>query len=177
MTTASRLLQISKSIDELKAGQTRQEKALQDVTADIAAMQTQLELIIDQLVPGPAVRLIFTADVEGTITTGVTKMNLQDSQVVTLSIQPADKKGNPAPVDGVPVWLSSNTELITVVASADGLSAVATAVGPLGTATVSVTADADLGAGTTELAGTLDITVISGAASTIKITAGTPTDQ
>ena len=104
-------------------------------------------------------------------------MNISDSQQVGLSIQPVDKRGNPASLDGVPVWLSSNSEVVSVVAAADGLSAVATAVGPLGTATVSVTADADLGAGVTEIAGTLDITVTAGAATTVKITAGDPTEQ
>jgi hypothetical protein len=127
--------------------------------------------------PGPAVRLIFSAEQDGQIIEGVTQVNLRDDQKVTLTIKPVDKKGNPALLDGAPVWATSNSELATVTEAPDGLSAEVVAVGPLGTVTISVTADADLGSGVTPLAGSLDITVVSGAAETIEISAGDPSDQ
>src|ERR1039458_919283 len=74
-----------------------------------AAMQAQLALIIDTLIPGPAVKLVFTAHLDdGTTQNEVTKMDLRDDQKVMLSIQPLDSKGKPALVDGAPVWASSD---------------------------------------------------------------------
>jgi hypothetical protein len=79
-------------------------------------------------------------------------------------------------VDGVPVWASSDETVVTVAPAADGMSAVASGVAP-GTGRVVVTADADLGAGVTNITGILDFTITGGAAATIEIVAGTPVDQ
>lgn len=152
-------------------------RLLVNLKTNLSQIQRKLDLILELLQPGPAVKLLFIAELDGKITIGVTSMNLRDDQNLPVSIQPVDKKGNAAPVDGVPAWLSSNTELVTVTASDDGLSATVSPVGPLGMATISVTADADLGAGVTEIAGSLDVTVISGGAVTVNIVAGTPVDQ
>ena len=99
---------------------------------------------------------------------------LTDIQQVTLGITAVDARGNPAKLDGAPVWASSDTALLTVVPSEDGLSCVCTAVGPLGTAQVTVNADADLGAGVRELQGLLDIEIIASEALNITIVPGTP---
>lgn len=101
---------------------------------------------------------------------------LVDTQKVSLAIKPVNKKGNPAPLDGVPQWSSSDPNVIAVTPAADGLSCVASA-GATGTATVSVTADADLGAGVTPLAGTVDFDVKPGPAVSLGITTGTPEEQ
>lgn len=69
---------------------------------------------------------------------------------VTLTITTAS--GAPAAVDGAPVWASSDETVLTVAAAADGMSAEIDTVAP-GTARVSVTADADLGAGTVTITG------------------------
>ena len=103
---------------------------------------------------------------------------LTDTQKADLSISPVDSKGNPAKLDGVPTWASSDATIVTVSGiSADGLSATVYATGPAGTATVAVSGDADLGAGVTTITGTLDVSVTGGAATAIAITAGTPTEQ
>lgn len=102
---------------------------------------------------------------------------LTDNQQVTLTIAPVDVKNNPAPVDGVPTWSSSDATIVAVTPAADGMSAVAVAVGPIGTAQVNVSADADLGAGVTTISGTLDVQVQAGNAVSLGISAGTPTDQ
>ena len=99
---------------------------------------------------------------------------LTDMQKVALSVTFTDAAGNPAVVDGAPVWASSDSSVLTVDSSVDGLSAVATAVGPLGQAQVSVTADADLGVGLTAIAGTLDVTVVASEAVSAGLTAGVP---
>lgn len=96
---------------------------------------------------------------------------LTDVQKVSLSIAPVDAAGNPAPVETV-AWTSSDEKVLTVVAAADGLSAVATAVGPLGTAQVTVSADAQIGDGVTTITGVLDVNVVASQATALGITAG-----
>ncbi len=102
--------------------------------------------------------------------------SLTSSQLVSLSVVVTDKKGNPAAVQD-PVWAISNSELLAIVPAADNLSATVSAIGPLGTVTVSFQADADLGAGVVPVAGLLEVEVVAGAASLITITPGTPSEQ
>lgn len=102
---------------------------------------------------------------------------LTDAQKVTLSVAFTTKAGNPASVDGVPQWVSSDPSVIQVVQSADGLSAEAIAVGPLGTAQVSVVADADLGEGVAAITGVLDIEVKASQAVFAIVAAGAPVDK
>lgn len=103
---------------------------------------------------------------------------LTDSQEVDLTVVFDDKKGNVAAVDGVPVWSSSDETIVKVVnPSADGLTAVAQAVGPIGQATITVTGDADLGSGVASVVGTFDIQVGAGQAVTPTVTAGAPREQ
>jgi hypothetical protein len=99
------------------------------------------------------------------------------TQQVALSISVADRRGNPARVDGTPAWSTSDATILTVEPAADGMSAVAKAVGAVGTAQVNVTADADLGEGITPLAGVLDVEVLAGQAVAVNIAAGTPEEQ
>lgn len=101
---------------------------------------------------------------------------LTTTQKVTLSIQPVDAKGFPARVDGVPVWSVSDASVANLVTSADGLSVEVFAGFP-GTAQVLVEADADLGAGSRPLQGTLDLIVEPGEAVSLTITAGVPSQQ
>lgn len=99
---------------------------------------------------------------------------LQDIQQVDLSVVFSDAAGNPAGVEGAPVWSSSDDAVLTVTAGSDGLTANAAAVGPLGTAQVQLTADADLGEGVVQITGTLDVEVIASQAATATITPGEP---
>jgi hypothetical protein len=99
---------------------------------------------------------------------------LTDEQQVTLSVAFETAAGNKANVDGVPVWSSSNPDVVAVTPADDGLSATAVAVGPLGTAQVIVEADADLGAGARSITGTLDIEVRAAEAVAVAIAAGVP---
>lgn len=100
------------------------------------------------------------------------------TQKCSLSISIKDSKGNPAQVDGIPVWSTSNASVLTVAAAADGMSATVSAVGPVAASVqVSVTADADLGSGVETLTGLLDVQVIAGEASVLAISSGTPEEQ
>lgn len=150
---------------------------VQKLSQDVQDLRAKLDEILILLSPAQAERIVFIAEVDGRITYGVEKMNLAYTQQLPVSIQPVAKKGNPAPVDGAPVWTSSNTELVTVTAAADGMSAMITPVGGMGgPTTITVTADADLGSGVTPIIGTLDITVTGGQAVSITIVPGTPVD-
>lgn len=96
---------------------------------------------------------------------------LKDGTKVALALELFDAEGNAASGEGAPVWSSSDETLITV--DADGVAS--TVPGPgLGTATVTATVDADLGAGVTPVTGVLDIEVVAGDAAVVNITAGTP---
>jgi hypothetical protein len=101
---------------------------------------------------------------------------LTSTQQIGYTINPTDRKGHPAQLDGVPVWASSNEAVATVVPAADGLSATVVA-GVPGDCVISVTADADLGEGVVNLAGTEEIVVVPAAAVTISLTAGEIVEQ
>lgn len=101
---------------------------------------------------------------------------LTDSQRAVLTIAPKDKAGNDAVVDNVR-WSSSDPLLLDVQASEDGLTCTVVTKGPLGTAQVSVVADADLGPDQTDIAGVINVTVRAGQAVSVGITAGTPTEN
>jgi hypothetical protein len=102
---------------------------------------------------------------------------LSATQEVDVQIKVVDRKGNPAPVDGVPAWLTDNSELLALTPTADGMRCLVSAVGPLGTGTVSVTADADMGAGVVPIVGALEFEVTGGTAVAIEIVPGTPAEQ
>lgn len=102
---------------------------------------------------------------------------LTDSQQIPLTAAFTTKKGNPAKVDGVPAWSSSDPAIVTVVPAEDGLTCLALAVGPEGTAQVSVKADADLGSGVREIVGVIDLEVHPGEAVAAVVTGGAPEEQ
>jgi hypothetical protein len=91
---------------------------------------------------------------------------------VTVSISPVDAKGNPAKVEGAPVWAFSDPTQCEVVPSADGMSAVLSPLGPLGTGQLNVTADADLGEGVKPISGLLEVETIGGEAVGFTINTG-----
>ncbi len=100
-------------------------------------------------------------------------MILTVDQKVKLTIAPVDKYGNPAPVEGI-VWISSDPTIMTVEVSPDGLSAAAVTAGKIGTAQVSVVADAKIGEEVKEITGVIDFDVKGGEAVTLSVMAGAP---
>ncbi len=108
---------------------------------------------------------------EGPITVSGAHMSaiISDTQSITARIAPKDAKGNPAPLDGVPAWTVADESLVEIMPADDGLSALLTAVGPLGTTQIHVQADADLGEGVVTIEGLTDITVIAGQAVSLDI--------
>jgi len=102
----------------------------------------------------------------------------QNFPSVTLAI--TDASGAPAGVDGVPVWASSDETVLSVVAGADGMSAVVSSVAP-GTARITVSADADLTTGIVTITGVSeDVNVTQAAAplaANMTLTLGSPADK
>ena len=95
-------------------------------------------------------------------------------QKVTLTIRPVDRGGNPAPMDGVPTWSTTDPELLTLTPSEDGLSCDVVTSGKLGAGQVNVTGDARLGEEVKAIGGALDVQVSAGEAVSLTVEAGVP---
>ena len=103
---------------------------------------------------------------------------LTDTQEVRAAISPLDPAKNPAQIDGVATWESSDPKVLTVTpVDKTGLVVTISTVGNLGSATVSVTADADLGDGVRSITETMDFEVSAGEASSLNPSIGTPTER
>jgi hypothetical protein len=89
-----------------------------------------------------------------------------------------DAKGNPAQVE-TPRYTTSDDSIVALIPDPGGdpLKTIASAVGPLGAALITFTADADLGAGMKPIIGTMDVVVNPGEATVVEIQAGTPVEQ
>lgn len=111
-------------------------------------------------------RIKLTASVGGFSFTGY-KMatTLNTLQKFTLTATEQDASGAPVPFGSVPVWTSSNEAVATVLAAADGITAVVSSVA-IGAATITVTADG--------LSASDDVTVIAAPGVTIVLTASAP---
>lgn len=90
------------------------------------------------------------------------------TEAKTYVATPRDAKGNATAVQDAQ-WAVSDPTLASIVAAADGLSAVVTPVGPVGAFKIQLAADADLGAGVVPIAGEGDVEVIPGDAVTLEI--------
>src|SRR5689334_1818426 len=87
-----------------------------------------------------------------------------------------DRKGKPAPVDGVPTWASSNEAAASVVPDPNGLSAMVVAQG-VGDYSVSVSADADMGEGVRTITAQDTGSVTQGEAATVGFDVGPVEEQ
>ena len=90
-----------------------------------------------------------------------------------------DKDGQVAPVDGVPIWASSDETVLRATPNADGMGGTVDTVGP-GTARITITADADLGEGLATLTGISEDVVVTqaiGPAATMTLDLGPATPK
>ena len=104
-------------------------------------------------------------------------LTMTDTKKVNFTIEAVDIHGHPARVDGVPEWGVSDDKLLSLVVAEDGMSALVLAVGEIGVGQVTVTIDADMGAGVRQITGIRDITIVGGEAASIVMTAGAPEEQ
>lgn len=139
---------------------------------------TRIEAKIDRLAPSPKPDTLTIAF--GPVSSKVapkgepTMQVLTDEQKCTATLIPKTAAGNPAKVDGVPAWSVSDPTILGMVVADDGMSAVLTALGPLGSSQVSVIADADLGDGVRQITTVDEVQVVAAEATTLGITFGTP---
>jgi hypothetical protein len=84
---------------------------------------------------------------------------------IEVQVSYVDAHGNPALIDGLVSWASSDSTMANVAVDAtDSTLCTITPVGPAGSAQVTATADVDLGAGVKPLITTLDVTLVAGSA-------------
>lgn len=102
-------------------------------------------------------------------------MQLTADQQVDLSITGEDAYGNPVTITGNTQWASSDTSIVTLTMS-DPSHATAVAVGPVGSAAITVTNDVNQD-GTGDYIGNLAIDVVAGVMTEIAVVADTPTDK
>jgi hypothetical protein len=102
-------------------------------------------------------------------------MQLTADQQVDLSISGEDAYGNPVTITGNTTWSSSDTSVVSVTMT-DSSHAVAAAVGPVGSASVTVTNDVN-NDGTGDYIGSMAFNVVAGQMADIVVTAGTPTTK
>src|SRR5262245_3802418 len=104
-------------------------------------------------------------------------LKMTSNQQVAAAIAYVDSDGNPAAVDGAPVWAAGNPSILTIEAAEDGLSAVIKAAGPIGTSQVSITADVRMGPEIKPLVTMDEIEIIAAEAVAGTVTFGAPEDQ
>ena len=95
---------------------------------------------------------------------------ITNEEKINVTLNPVTAGGNPATVDGAPVWTVTEGDA-TLEVAADGLSAYLIS-GAAGASTVTVTADADLGEGIVELSDVIALNVIPAGAAALGFTAG-----
>ena len=100
-------------------------------------------------------------------------VTITNEQKVTVTLAPVTAAGNPATLDGPPVWSLVSGDATFEVA-ADGLSATLIS-GAVGNSQFTVTADADLDEGeVVTLTDTIDLAVVTAEASQLGLVVGAP---
>lgn len=144
---------------------------LENIKAQIAELKKQLQEISQALNPPPAERFLFFVELEGGNQMEITQMQMRVDETKKFMIQPVDKFGNPAAIDGKPEWSLSDPAKGTLVASEDGLSVDFTPAGAVGDFELQVNGDADLGEGVKIIAGSIPVSLLPGEAVAIEIIA------
>lgn len=92
---------------------------------------------------------------------------LSADMAVKMQVSYVDASNNPATVDGPVQWSSSDSTIATVAVDPNDSTIVTVSpVGPVGQVQVTAIADADLGAGVTNLTTISDISIVAGQAVT-----------
>ena len=107
-------------------------------------------------------------------------MEITATQNIRITVSGAvDKKGNPAPLDGPPVFTSNEPTVVTFDADpADPNTGIVSAVGPLSAGVgLTITGDADLGEGVETLTEQGLVAVKPGKATGFAVTVSAPEEQ
>lgn len=173
---SSKLQEVSAKLDAIASQifetnfktQARFDGAAVDLKYFEARLNERLARIEAALIPAEAARVLFFVFSDGIISE-VSNMQMPVDKTLKLMIAPVDKAGNPAKVDGVPAWSLTDPALGVLAVEADGMSAVFTPAGALGSLMVQVNADADLGEGVKTIAGELPVEILAGEAVTVNM--------
>lgn len=103
--------------------------------------------------------------------------NLPPTHQVSASLAIKNDAGQPARVDGLPVWSLTDPSIVTLDVASDGMSALVQATGTFGITQLTVEVDADLGAGFRAITAVGDIAVSEPEASVVELTFGTSSPQ
>ena len=101
-------------------------------------------------------------------------ITITNEEKVQVTLAPLSAAGNPAVLDGAPVWTVVSGDATLEVAE-DGLSAFLVSGAPDTNSQIQVSADADLGEGIVTLVDVIDLAVVLAQASVLGLVAGTPT--
>lgn len=108
----------------------------------------------------------------------VMSQSMTATQKVRATVQAVDSKGRPAKIQAGSVeYKSSDAAVVTVVEDPNNELAADILGAGVGSATVTVTADADLGDGVTEVSGTIDFDIVDPLATGFGITLGPVEEQ
>jgi hypothetical protein len=99
-------------------------------------------------------------------------VTITNEQKVELVLAPLTAAGNPAAVDGIPVWEVTSGDATLEVAE-DGLSCYLVSGEANVNSVIIVKADADLGEGVAEITDTVDLAVVAASASSLGLVVGT----
>jgi hypothetical protein len=99
-------------------------------------------------------------------------ITITNEQKVLVTLAPTTAAGNPATLDGTPVWTVVSGDATLEVAE-DGLSAFLVSGAADVTSQVEVTADADLGEGVVTLTDVIDLAVVAAQASALGLVVDT----
>lgn len=102
-------------------------------------------------------------------------LELTIDQQAVVRFRVTDRIGNPATVEGTPEWVIEDEAFATVTAAPDGMSGTVVAADAVGATTLTVTADADLGAGVVPIVGVLAVAVGAGQATFVSLEPEAPT--
>ena len=105
----------------------------------------------------------FTVNVGGIIYILKGKSHMTNATIdntVTVSAAFTDKSGNAVAPAVAPIWTVDNLAVAVVAPAADGMSAVVTPVGPMGTAVVTVTAGSIIGSTSLTFAAGAPVSVV-----------------
>jgi hypothetical protein len=97
---------------------------------------------------------------------------IKSGEKFAVALSAEDKNGNPAALDGAPAWSLTDDTIGALVVAEDGMSAQFQSAAKVGTCTIQVHADADLGEGVKDLLGELEVIVMPGEAVKITLSAG-----
>lgn len=126
-----------------------------------------MTLIVQQAPPASQTGSAYMQTTIAGITVKGTNMSytLPDDKQVQVQVSYVDSKGHPASVDGDVQWASSDDTVCTVTAdTTDSTLAMITPAANLGNVQITATADADLGAGVSNIITPVSISVVAGQA-------------